>query len=564
MNASPIDTWRILIFLGGIPLVLIIAMVILLGLSFFFYRRHPGQIISQKKLRALIPEQDKKLIASVQSLASSAGVEPMPVIMIGPNTQDGQVFGTKNRTVLRLGQKLKLMQVKSEYKSAYKAIILHEMAHIFNDDVLKTYFAEAMWRAFRIIASILSLLLLLTYIPGYIEGQMPIVLWPIILLPIFFITLFKLVIILVALQWIWRTTLRMREIYADLRAAYWGAFDGLVQILSSAKERNLRWWKKLWLYHPKESERLHYLQDKTNFFKIKLDASLTMGFLAGMALAGISPVITKSNALYLAADSSFGNALGFVAIGTGLLFYLGFGLVLAWLLATSLGLQVQRQAVVDRFYFSSGAWPYFRLFIPAFLYHIAFEIGVYMTPYNTLQIDPFLFILGSIRRAQIFDPNLIANLYSFLLFPVWILFSTCTLFYWLVAIRFVSKRFIGAAMGDIPPRGRIRLVTALSTFSLPFLYIPSALARNWLLTWNSENLKIAVISLFVVSLAVMIASVIAWILLTVTNAKPAICPSCQQQASTNLSKAIYCSNCHMPFSIWLFRSPAVKEIKLKK
>ena len=186
-------------------------------------------------------------------------------------------------------------------------------------------------------------------------------------------------------------------------------------------------------------------------------------------------------------------------------------------------------------------------------------------PYNTLQIDPFAFILGSIYR-EIINPNFTvptASLYSFLLFPIWILFSACTLFFWLAVIRFVSKRFIGAATGDIPPKGRMRLVTALSTLSLPFLYIPSALTRLWLLTWNNENLKTAVISLFVVSLAVMIASVIAWILLTVTNAKPAICPSCQQQASTNLSKAIYCSNCHMPFSIWLFRSPALKEIQSK-
>jgi hypothetical protein len=290
-----------------------------------------------------------------------------------------------------------------------------------------------------------------------------------------------------------------------------------------------------------------------------------MGFLAGMVLAGISPVITRSNTLYLAADSSFSNAIGFVATGTALLFYLGLSFVLAWLLATSLGLQVQRQAVVDRFYFSSGAWPYFRLFIPAFLYQVAFEIGVYMMPYNTLQIDPFAFIFGSISRATT-NPNLTvptASLNSFLLLPIWILFSACTLFFWLAVIRFVSKRFIGASTGDIPPKGRMRWVTALSTLSLPFLYIPSALARLWLLTWNNENLKTAVISLFVVSLAVMIASVIAWILLTVTNAKPAICPSCQQQNDKHLSKAIYCSHCQMPFNTWLFRSPAIKDIQLK-
>jgi len=303
-----IENWRIVLFVLGAPVVCGLTVLALLGLAYYKYRKHPERIIAQKRLEPLKPERDQKFIASVESLAQETGLKTMPEVLVGPpRAQDGQAFGFRDRPILRLGPNLKLMRLKKEFEPVYRAITLHEMAHIYNEDVQRSYFAEATWSALRIVTVPLAALIVLGYLPFLWRSEF--FLWvifiPITILLISLFVAFELGIIFAVLQFIRRGALRVRETYADLRAARWGAYSGLVQILSSVREIKRSWWQRLWEFHPKASERLRNLQNPERLFQLTLDLPLSLGFLFGMVLAGGSPLLIRANQLRTTPDSGF-------------------------------------------------------------------------------------------------------------------------------------------------------------------------------------------------------------------------------------------------------------------
>lgn len=511
-----IENWRIVFFVLGAPVVSVLAILTLLGLAYYKYRKHPERIITKKRLEPLKPERDRKFIESIESLAEEAGLKTLPDVLVGPpRAQDGQAFGFRHRPILRLGPHLKVMRLKRELEPIYRAITLHEMAHIVNEDIQRSYFAEAAWSALRTMTVPLAALIVLGYIPALWNSEywLWVIFIPATILLIAAFVAFELVILFAVLQFIRRGALRVREIYADLRAARWGASDGLVQILSAASEIKRNWWQRIWEFHPKASERLISLQNPERLFRLTLDLPLSLGFLFGMVLAGGSPILVRANQLRNTPGSGLEGFFGLLALAVATLIYLSLILSLSWLMSSSIGLQVQRQAAADRAHGTRGLLPYFRLFFPALVFQLAFEAGVYFMPYDTLQIDPSSYLVSVVLKAVV-DPTFpvsTTSLVSFLIFPFWILFAAFTLWLWMGLVRFFASQLISWTLGPAPAFGQIQSITVIATIILPILFIPSALARYWLLDLVRRSLIPALISLPVVFVLVLIGGLAGWV-----------------------------------------------------
>jgi hypothetical protein len=548
--SAPVETWRTLVFVLGVPFPILISGSILFGLTMYFYRRYPSQIILEKRLLLPQPDREEELIKVGESLAEGTDVYPAPTIMIGPiDSEDGQVFNIHNRMILRIGMKLKLMLAKGEYKKFFYAITLHELAHIFNNDVKIAYFVDAMWKAFLIMASGLSvLLLLLTYIPRLINISVWVFLWPILLLPGILVALVKLGVIFAALQFIRRSALRSREIYADLRAASWGAHVSLAHLLSIIKDKKENWWRRSWSFHPKASDRLLYLNDAGRNFQHQPGMMAILGFLVGLILSGQSSITSQSAGIYSIADTTIEKIVGGATFALSLFFFSVLLILLSWMLAMSVGAQIQRRAVLDSVKHKGGASSYFELFLLAAMYQIAFEFGVLIMPYNSLQIDPFDFFAGILRPSYTIPTS---SVLPFLLLPLWMFFSIGILFTWLGLIRFVSRHYIGPVRGSTPPTGRMHLTTAIATFLLPILYTPSILARSWLLNQNQQYLVLTLISVLFIFMLLGIIGLIGLICIWMKISESNCCPSCSQHIKT-VSPSPFCPYCQKLLCEWFF------------
>jgi hypothetical protein len=405
------------------------------------------------------------------------------------------------------------MRLKKELEPIYRAITLHEMAHIFNEDIQRSYFAEATWRALRIMMVPLAALTVLGYLPAMQQIGLSLLYAPIVLLPVTLMVAFGLGIIFAVLQFIRRSALRVREVYADLRAGQWGASDGLVQILSTAHANDKNWWQRLWEYHPKASERLKYLQNPQKLFHVTLDLPISLGFLSGVVLASCNLIFNKANQLYRNSSSGIEGLLGLTTLVVIFLVYPGITFLLSWLAANGIGMQIQRQSVAERGRGISGMRPYSRLLPPALAFHVACEAGVYLMPYDTIQVDPSTFLLSIVGRILL-DPAFpisSSSLTSFLIFPFWILFAALTLWFWMGLIRFYSGRLVAVTPGPAPSFGGMRSITVIAALLLPVLYIPAALARYWLLDLGNRSILPVIASLPVVFTLVLIICLAGWV-----------------------------------------------------
>ena len=125
-----------------IPTLLVMTVISIAGV---IYRYHPLQIRHKKDLHKISYGQQPSLINEVHILSEITGVSPPPTVEICPSSRsvDGQAFGFHNHYSLCLGGRMRLLLCKAPGK--FRAIVLHELAHITNGDIGRTYFAQALW-----------------------------------------------------------------------------------------------------------------------------------------------------------------------------------------------------------------------------------------------------------------------------------------------------------------------------------------------------------------------------------------------------------------------------------
>ncbi len=259
-------------------------LAILVGVLFRVlpaWRARPGRVVP---LAAV--DRDARIRLALDELAAVAGLACAPRYVVDPaaTSSGAVVFGSNRRPTVCLHGGLLARRVTDPDR--FRAVVLHELAHIRNGDVTLTYATVSAWRVFVV----LVLLPFLAYLAALVVDQrspLRVVDAPVMTRD------FLRMILLVALVYLARAdVLRSREIYADLAAARWGAHPSGWAVPAPDPARNglrraLGSFAELWRTHPRWDLRRDALTDPGALFGVRA---------LPMFLTGVTAELTNSQA----------------------------------------------------------------------------------------------------------------------------------------------------------------------------------------------------------------------------------------------------------------------------
>ncbi len=538
------------------------------ALALLIYRTHPARVRRRRALKPLSPDQDGALHRETRHLAQTVGLWPPPVVELGKGlrSQNAQAFGLRNRYAIRLDDGLRLLLRKSP--SAFQAIFLHELAHIANQDVGRTYFAQALWIAAVVLTIVpLSIALGVTFIQGIVSrllaGSMDWQRFFFTNLPTFSIVAVQVGLTLAIVAAIRAGLLRVREVYADWRAALWGAEAPLAGILrQSTREEKSEERIRLWRLHPTARERLAALRTPSILFRVTPDLPFIAGLLLGILmsglfsfelpaalgmLAGIQGLVASLALQAQANGSMFLIRLAFVAdaIGTAVLVISVLASVLGsgYLVAGTVGLQVQREAVADLSSRRCGFSWYLRLLVPSALIALGIEVGFLIVP---------LALLSPVGLAM---GETLDNPLKLLLPIPWMVAVAGSTWLGLIYTRYFAGRLFGAHVGASPPKWKRRLLTLALSGLLLIGYLPLLAARILILYSPGEDLTPFMIALLAGPLLNLIAfggtRLTIWAIRFVWRSQ---CPTCRE-VTPSIAVGRACERCGHELTPWLLAAP---------
>ncbi len=257
---------HILYIVSGVILTLVTAIVI--------YWFTPLLIILRKRLVPLctqeVPEIEEYLLSLFDEIKLNTGTRFM--ISSLNFTSGAQAFGHLGRYYIALTGGL--ITLFSTDRTAFRAIILHELAHLKNKDVDKTYFAIAIWWAFVAVA-IIPLII--------VYSQHLLFTYPSLIVHIILLTL------LVYLNR--NAILRVREFYADVRASTWEHSQEALNNVIQSLPRPGQIWQSVFSTHPDPEQRSQTLRDTQSLFCVNLWTVLSLGIATGVALPNIQSLL---------------------------------------------------------------------------------------------------------------------------------------------------------------------------------------------------------------------------------------------------------------------------------
>ncbi|MFC4115149.1 M56 family metallopeptidase [Nonomuraea zeae] len=197
---APYEQGKALWVAGGLALLLLVA-----GLIYWYL---PAWRIRRLKLRPLLAADAPAHVRELDDLAAVAGLARPPAYLLRMTGSVGGIaFGRPDRRCLGLDAGLITKLVAD--RAAFRAVVLHELAHLRNADVDRTYLTVAFWRAFIVVA----LVPVTVSLAGELDVTALGILW-------------RLVFLLAVVYFARDAVLRSRETYADVRAHGWEAGAG--------------------------------------------------------------------------------------------------------------------------------------------------------------------------------------------------------------------------------------------------------------------------------------------------------------------------------------------------
>ncbi len=259
---------------------MLVGLILLLSVAGFIYLVLPAWKRWRKRLVPLPVELMPDVAAELANLCREAGLARQPAFFWNPlsSVSEGLAFGCLGQYVVALTGGL----IKQFYtdRPAFRAVIRHELAHLRNADVDKTYFSVAIWWAFVIT----------TLLPGaiYLNLDFADSVLNVANLP-FFLNLIGRVLALAILVLLTRNAvLRSRELYADVRASTWdGPTGALSRVLNhfTHPKRGLPW--TMLLAHPVPEIRYTVVNDTRPLFQSNFWTAFGTGIAAAIAFNGV-------------------------------------------------------------------------------------------------------------------------------------------------------------------------------------------------------------------------------------------------------------------------------------
>jgi hypothetical protein len=307
----------------------------------------------------------------------------------------------------------------------------------------------------------------------------------------------KSLIIVLLVEVIRSSTLRVREYYADARARTWmGRAAPLLTLLRPAPceidrtTKTYKPWTWIWQQfrtqlarlHPTNENRCTALIDRRWLFRPSQEAAFFVGLLIGLSLGGnflaFTALLELTDLISSYAGQTLGNSksTGLLVLGVALM---GFVLALILLgaiviclafavlpIVGTLGVQVQRAAIADRLQPSAAS-----LLSPAKIIGLACVAGGGILPG---------FWLTPLENALSFTGRALG------MAPIYLIGWSLVLAIWLALLGRLSSRFLGGHTGPDFPRQKRRALSIVSTGALIPALLVMALTQAFLTPMTLE------------------------------------------------------------------------------
>ncbi len=540
---------------------LLLVLLFILALYFVRARRLWFVRLAGSKHRESTEYQDALygLVEEVQGRQLDLGEKPLsrPKFLISRGARgEGQVYGTSRKPLLVLSRAIPLLlrkEIRQHGKpSSIRAFMFHELAHLANRDLNRSYLAEVSWVALLPLLVTLIAALWLTWSSEGIDEPRyhPIV------------VSLQVLGTLLAIELIRRGLLRSREHFADLRAGLlWNAVDLLRAALhrgdgngSAEPIGPLHPFIRLWQKHPTFEERREVLDNPGLVFGIGKDAPVLAGLLFGslfivailftgvlvsavdasalLAITGLARKYAAEKGLVYAMQFYYRVGLpGWGCISIAAVY--GLPLMPAYLLAGTLGVQTQRESVLQMMEGRLHPHPYRALRMPAFLTALGFEAGLLLVPFS-------LALPGT--------PWAIPGILP------WLGYATLIFWLWLATIRFFARRILGRHVAMRKPGRRIKGMKIASTILLWPLLLALMGGQLWI--WPGSATGVTAVAfgviglvLYVILLASMLFALGIWQAGREGARRPR-CPVCKSDPGA-ITIAESCQTCGKSLAPWL-------------
>lgn len=245
--------------LGGVAVLFTLAGAVYWMLP--RWRLHRGGFVP------LAAEDAPEVATQLAELCREAGLSRPPVFVWNPlePATRALAFGRFGKYYVGLSGGL-VIQHQTD-PAAFRAVLRHELAHLRNRDINKTYFTVAIWPAFLVAVlapSLFTRLGIASLRPLVNEG---------------------LLILAALVYFTHNALLRTREYYADVRASGW---DGPTGALRAALQRLPRpaqgRWRRPFQLHPDPQDRLHAVADPGILFRISYWESFAVGIAIALSV----------------------------------------------------------------------------------------------------------------------------------------------------------------------------------------------------------------------------------------------------------------------------------------
>ncbi|MFY1681706.1 M48 family metalloprotease [Micromonospora sp. WMMD730] len=294
----------------------------LLGLTLALYWLYPTWTIRRHRLEPLSPQDDPALWTYLNEMCTTARLRSPPGFLLDPfaDTTTGRAFG-------HLGQRWVCLDAGlvtwfTTDRRRFRAVVLHELAHLHNRDVDPTYLTIALWKAFGVLvvtpaAVVLAVPTLFSfYVPPRSVQLSDIVT----VNPGERARTAAGLLVLTALMYLVRAAvLRSRELNADARAAAWdgpdGALGSIVEKLSVHRPAGWRSWLSS---HPTPRQRRDAIRAPEAGFPIRVWHLLVAGIAAAMTSVTVLHVIPLQSIGGTALVSTMAGLIGAVWLGGAL------------------------------------------------------------------------------------------------------------------------------------------------------------------------------------------------------------------------------------------------------
>lgn len=237
----------------------------------------PRRIHQRLSLEPLAADDAPEIVAALADLCREVGLARPPTFVWNPldPRPNGLAFGGFGRYYIALTGGL-VTQFGTD-PAAFRAVVLHELAHLRNADVNKTFVSLAIWWAFLATAVTPYVGVVLYALVDPEESASGLIRngWP--LLP------------LAMLVYLYRSgVLRARELYADFRAYLWDGPEGALRrvIIRSSPRQESPWLAPLRL-HPTPVSRSQALSQPDRLLQLRWWDACGTGIAAGVAFPNL-------------------------------------------------------------------------------------------------------------------------------------------------------------------------------------------------------------------------------------------------------------------------------------